>query len=94
MHQDARNFCLNVDQQHSQPTPTSTLPPPLQWDWATEHADRKRESKADAALHGASPFEVDRRVLKDVVREKMGVDVGRVTFLSAGMSLSSVSAVG
>ncbi|KIK00961.1 hypothetical protein K443DRAFT_99499 [Laccaria amethystina LaAM-08-1] len=83
MHQDARNFCLNVDQQHSQPTPTTTLPS-LQWDWATEHADRKRESKADVVFHGASPFEVDRRVLKDVVREKMGVEVGRITFLSAG----------
>jgi hypothetical protein len=93
MHQDARNFCLNVDQQHSQPTPTTTLPS-LQWDWATEHADRKRESKADVVFHGASPFEVDRRVLKDVVREKMGVEVGRITFLSAGMSLTGVSAVG
>ena len=93
MHQDARNFSLNIDQQYSQPTPTTTQPP-LQWDWTTEHADRKRESKADAAFHGASPFEVDRRVLKDVVREKMGVEVGRITFLSAGMSLSGVSAVG
>ncbi|KAF8799492.1 hypothetical protein BYT27DRAFT_7120349 [Phlegmacium glaucopus] len=58
--------------------------PLLQWDWEIEHADRKKERKADAALHGATPFEVDRRVLKDVVREKMGVDVGRITFLSAG----------
>lgn len=93
MHQDARNFCLNTDQQHSQLTPTTTLPP-LQWDWVTEHADRKRESKADVALHGASLFEVDRRVLKDVVREKMGVEVGRITFLSAGMSPFRVLAVG
>lgn len=58
--------------------------PPLQWNWETEHADRKKERKADAALHGATPFEVDRRVLKDIVREKMGVDVGLITFLSAG----------
>lgn len=64
----------------------SALParPPLQWSWETEHADRKKERIADAALHGAMPFEVDRRVLKDVVREKMGVDVGLITFLSAG----------
>jgi hypothetical protein len=58
--------------------------PPLQWNWEIEHADRKKERKADAALHGATPFEVDRRVLKDIVREKMGVDVGLITFLSAG----------
>jgi hypothetical protein len=57
---------------------------PLQWNWDIEHADRKKERKADAALHGATPFEVDRRVLKDIVREKMGVDVGLITFLSAG----------
>jgi hypothetical protein len=58
--------------------------PPLQWSWEVEHADRRKERKADAALHGATPFEVDRRVLKDIVREKMGVDVGLITFLSAG----------
>lgn len=57
---------------------------PLRWDWATEHADRKKERKADATLHGTTPFEVDRTVLKDIVREKMGVDVGLITFLSAG----------
>jgi hypothetical protein len=61
--------------------------PPLQWNWEIEHADRKKERKADAALHGATPFEVDRRVLKDIVREKMGVDVGLITFLSAGERL-------
>lgn len=61
--------------------------PPLQWSWEVEHADRRKERKADAALHGATPFEVDRRVLKDIVREKMGVDVGLITFLSAGEHL-------
>lgn len=66
--------------------PLTALPgrPPLRWDWEIEHADRRKERKADAALHGATPFEVDRRVLKDIVREKMGVDVGLITFLSAG----------
>ncbi|KAJ3863324.1 hypothetical protein EV359DRAFT_43376 [Lentinula novae-zelandiae] len=56
----------------------------LEWDWDIEHADRKAEAKADAALHGALPFEVDRKVLKDVVRENMGSEVVRIKFLSAG----------
>ncbi|KIK70042.1 hypothetical protein GYMLUDRAFT_213098 [Collybiopsis luxurians FD-317 M1] len=56
----------------------------LEWDWDIEHADRKAERKADAAFHGALPFEVDRKLLKDVVREKMGVEVVRIKFLSAG----------
>ncbi|EPQ53549.1 hypothetical protein GLOTRDRAFT_116957 [Gloeophyllum trabeum ATCC 11539] len=58
--------------------------PVIEWDWDVEHEDRKREKKADAAIHGAAPFEVDRRVLKDVVQEKMGTEVGRIVFLSAG----------
>ncbi|RDB27484.1 hypothetical protein Hypma_003863 [Hypsizygus marmoreus] len=72
------------------PSLTQGAPPaipqvaPLEWDWDIEHADRKREAKADAAQHGATPFQVDRRVLKDVVRESTGIDVGRITFLSAG----------
>jgi len=60
--------------------------PSLVWDWDIEHEDRKRERKVDATLRGAAPFEVDRRALKDVVREKMGSEVGRIKFLSAGMS--------
>lgn len=62
-------------------------PPPqhkLEWDWDIEHEDRRKEAKADAAMHGAAPFLVDRRVLKDVVTEKVGVDVGRISFLSSG----------
>ncbi|KAJ7466727.1 hypothetical protein B0H11DRAFT_2159580 [Mycena galericulata] len=59
-------------------------PPPLEWDWDIEHADRKREAQADAALHGATPFEVDRRILKDVVLEHMKTPVARIVFLSAG----------
>lgn len=57
----------------------------LEWDWEVEHADRKCEAKADAALHGAIPFQVDRKILRDVVREKMGIDVGRITFLNSGV---------
>ncbi|KXN82752.1 Altered inheritance of mitochondria protein 9, mitochondrial [Leucoagaricus sp. SymC.cos] len=60
--------------------------PGLVWDWDIEHGDRKQERKADsdATLRGATPFEVDRRVLRDIVHEKMGVEVGRIKFLSAG----------
>lgn len=65
-------------------TPNPPRHPPLQWNWETEHADRKKERKADAALHGSTPFHVDRSILKDIVREKMGVDVGTIAFLSAG----------
>ncbi len=57
----------------------------LEWDWEVEHADRKSEAKVDAALHGAIPFQVDRKILKDVVRERMGTDVGRITFLNSGV---------
>jgi hypothetical protein len=56
----------------------------LSWSWEREHADRKKENKADAKLHGALPFLVDRKVLKDVVREKMGEEVGNIAFLSSG----------
>nr|GAT51660.1 predicted protein [Mycena chlorophos] len=58
--------------------------PPLEWDWDIEHADRKREALADSAQHGSMPFEVDRRVLKDVVFEHMKTPVARIMFLSAG----------
>ncbi|KAG1871459.1 hypothetical protein F4604DRAFT_1769800 [Suillus subluteus] len=56
----------------------------IEWDWDVEHHDRRLEAKADAALHGAQPFQVDRRVLKDVVREMTGCEVGRINFLSSG----------
>lgn len=57
---------------------------PLVWDWDIEHTDRKSEAKADAAVHGAPPFQVDRKLLKDIVQEKMGEDVVRIRFLGAG----------
>lgn len=66
--------------------------PPLggrvEWDWDVEHADRAREREADAAVHTAQPFQVDRRVLKDVVQEKMGEEVGRIRFMGSGAYLS------
>ena len=55
-----------------------------EWDWAKEQADRRREAKADSAVHGAPPFHVDRNVLRDVIREKMDCRVGRIEFLSSG----------
>jgi hypothetical protein len=80
-------------------TMISTAPvAPLIWSWPHEHADRKREREADESLHGrhgtthyiygshSMPFEVDRKLLKDLVREKMGDEVGRIEFMSAGMS--------
>ncbi|KIJ15331.1 hypothetical protein PAXINDRAFT_169135 [Paxillus involutus ATCC 200175] len=65
------------------PSPSASYIP-VQWDWDIEHEDRRRETKADSVLHGAQPFQVDRRVLKDVVREKTNCEVGRITFLSSG----------
>ena len=56
------------------------------WDWDVEHADRQAERKADAAVHGAIPFEVDRKLLKDIVQERMGAEVARIKFLGAGSS--------
>jgi len=64
--------------------PPSSAYTPIAWDWQAEHRDRKLESKADSALHGTQPFQVDRRVLKEVVRERARVDVARITFLSSG----------
>ncbi|KIM74140.1 hypothetical protein PILCRDRAFT_828561 [Piloderma croceum F 1598] len=60
------------------------IKPPIEWDWDLEHKDRRIEAQADAAMHGFQPFQVDRKVLKDVVREKMDTEVGRIKFLSSG----------
>jgi hypothetical protein len=57
----------------------------IDWDWNLEHTDRKREAKADSAIHGAQPFIVDRNLLRDVIKEKMDCRVGRITFLSSGV---------
>lgn len=86
MHRNGRKLHPDRNDVSSSFVKVSDPPAPLQWHWETEHTDRQHERKADAALHGATPFEVDRRVLKDVVREKMGIEVGRITFLSAGVS--------
>ncbi|OJT01718.1 hypothetical protein TRAPUB_7774 [Trametes pubescens] len=67
-----------------QPPPAPVQKPHLVWDWDIEHADRQAERKADAAVHGAIPFEVDRKLLKDIVKERMGADVARIKYLGAG----------
>ena len=64
---------------------------PLVWDWDVEHEDRRAEAKADAAVHGATPFQVDRKLLKDIVHERMGAEVARIKFLGAGASHSNES---
>ena len=65
-------------------TSASATASTIEWDWDLEHADRKREAKADSAVHGAPPFHVDRNVLRDVIREKLDCRVGRITFLNSG----------
>lgn len=57
---------------------------PIEWDWDVEAEDRDRERQVDHDLQGAPIFQVERRVLKDVVREKMDCEAGRIKFLSAG----------
>ncbi|KAI5997322.1 hypothetical protein F5J12DRAFT_922317 [Pisolithus orientalis] len=54
------------------------------------HPHRQREADADsAAAHAAiQPFHIDRRVLRDIVREYAHAQVGRITFLSSGASTS------
>jgi hypothetical protein len=67
-----------------QATPEPLEKKPLVWNWEIEHEDRRKEANADAAIHDAAPFQVDRRLLKDIVREKMGEEVVRIKFLGAG----------
>jgi len=65
----------------------------LQWDWDLEHQDRAKEARADGAFHHVQPFHVDRNVLKDVVKEKLQVDIARIVFLSSGESYGSTELV-
>lgn len=60
---------------------------PLKWSWEVEHEDRRKEAKADAAVHGAAPFQIDRKLLRDIVQEKMAAEVVRIQFLGAGESI-------
>jgi hypothetical protein len=79
----------------STPAIATESPPdkPLEWDWAEEHADRARERASDAAKARLAdsadalalpPFDVDRRVLRDVVAEHMRAPVARIRFIGAG----------
>jgi hypothetical protein len=63
---------------------TSSAKVLLQWNWEAEHEDRRKEARMDRAVHNAQPFQVDRRVLKDVAKEKLGIDVARIVYLSSG----------
>ena len=70
---------------HAKPSPAAAAAAAeCEWDWAKEQADRRREAKADSAVHGAPPFHVDRNVLREVIKEKMDCRVGRIEFLSSG----------
>ena len=53
----------------------------FKWDPEREAEDREREAKANAD----HPFDIDRRVLRDVVGQKMGAEVARIQFLSSGL---------
>lgn len=79
---------LDAAEKLYRPSMTPTTPqasqPLLQWNWEAEHADRKLEAKADSAIRDAPPFQVDRKLLKDIVQEKMGANVARIKFLGAG----------
>ncbi|KAF5350778.1 hypothetical protein D9758_010343 [Tetrapyrgos nigripes] len=92
MDKNLRQLSLELGSEyHTTPGPVDSQPPSpeedvLEWSWEAEHADRKREANIDASMHHATPFEVDRKLLKDVVFEKMGVPVLRILFLSSGMS--------
>jgi hypothetical protein len=81
--------------QHDTSPPALPASGPVIWDWDVEHCDRKREKDADKARqkhHGSragagidqGPFEIDRKVLKDVVTEKMSEEVGRIVFIGSG----------
>ncbi|KAI6112096.1 hypothetical protein EDD16DRAFT_1604378 [Pisolithus croceorrhizus] len=67
------------------PSPPASYAP-VRWSDAEELVDRQREADADsAAVHTPiQPFHVDRRVLRDIVREYAHAQIGRITFLSSG----------
>lgn len=53
----------------------------LEWDWDAEYADRAREKRHDGT---DTSFQIDRRVLRDVVKEKLSAEVARIRFMSSG----------
>ena len=55
--------------------------PPSEEEDPTDALDRVKEILAD----GDHPFPIDRKILKEVMRSKMGQDVLRIKFLSSGM---------
>jgi hypothetical protein len=61
--------------------------PPSEEEDPLDALDRVKEILAD----GDHPFPVDRRTLRDVMRNKMGQEVERIKFLSSGMYLKDSS---
>jgi hypothetical protein len=56
--------------------------PPSEEEDPLDALDKVKEILAD----GDHPFPIDRRTLRDVMRNKMGQEVERIKFLSSGMS--------
>lgn len=56
----------------------------VQWSWEFDQEDRKREAEADRTFKDYGVLQVERAVLKAVVKEKMGAEVVRIVFLSSG----------
>ena len=72
-----QNFNTNLNQHQNQNHGAVT---PQDSEQQLEELDIEAELRAD----GDQPFPIDRRAIKDVVQEKLGVRVERVAFLSAG----------
>lgn len=61
--------------------------PQFEWDWEIDQADRARERRHDGT---DVTFQVDRKVMRDVVKERMGAEVARIRFISSGTLLTSL----
>ena len=64
---------------HPDPYPFPADKPPAK-PWSDDELERDAELRADGEL----PFPVDRRAVRDVVQDRLGVRIERVSFLSAG----------
>ena len=60
------------------PTVTSIK---LEWDPDIDLADRVREKRHDGA---DTSFQLDRRIMREIVKEKLGHEVARIRFISSG----------
>ena len=64
--------------------PPALTPSKLEWDLDIDLADRAREKRHDGA---DTSFQVDRRIMRDIVKEKLGQEVARIRFISSGKHL-------